>query len=164
MNLKLAFVVVASSIAAFSASVSQAGEPAACAVTQPPILPFVPPAPYPIEPPDGTFWFGNSSFWTRLETNGRWGVGDEHRLSTKVFWWRPGFNGAVENFPDLTVILRQLDAWSAPTTVTTKATNASDESFGGSVMLTGVSVPAPGCWEVTGRHRGNEVRFVVEVR
>jgi hypothetical protein len=162
MNLTVAVVVLAS-IAALNPSVSQTADPAACAVTRPPILAFVPPAPYPIEPSEGTFWFGTAAFWTRLEVDGRWGVGDENHLSTKVFWWRPGFNGAVENFPDLTVSLKRVDQQSLPITVTTKATNASDESFAGSVMSTGISVPAPGCWEVIGHHRGHEVRFVVEV-
>ena len=30
-------------------------------------------------------------------------------------------------------------------------------------MLTGVYVPAPGCWEITGEYHGNKLSFVVWV-
>ena len=164
MNLKSAFIVLAFSMASNPVPVRADGLTAdACPITRAPILPFVPPAPYPIDPPAGTFWFGTSSFWTMLSADGRWGVADENRISEKVFWWRPGFNGAIENYPELTVTLKRLDRPALTITAARRATNASHESFGGSAMLTGISVPAAGCWQVTGRHRGNEVTFVVEV-
>lgn len=162
MNLKSALVIV---VFTFAASASAQTDPPAvdaCPTTQPG-LPLVPPAPYPIEPPGDAFWFGTSAFWTMLRPDAHWRVANNGQISQKVFWWRPGFDGATENFPDLLVTVRRLDRSSPPIVATRKATNARDESFGGSTMLTGISIPAPGCWEITGRHRGSEVTFVVEV-
>jgi hypothetical protein len=31
------------------------------------------------------------------------------------------------------------------------------------VMLTGVIVPTPGCWEITGAYKGQQLNFVVWV-
>lgn len=163
MNAIVSVVAVFCWIAAAGPAVAQIDDRMTCPITSAPVLPFVPPAPYPIDPPPGTFWFGTAAFWTMLALDGRWGVADEHRISQKVFWWRPGFNGALENYPDVTVTLKRLDRRSPPITATTKATNASHESFGGWAMLTGVSVPTAGCWEITGRHRGSEVTFIVQV-
>lgn len=135
-----------------------------CPITEPG-LPLVPPAPYPIEAPYGTFWHGTSAFWTMLTPDGRWAFqrSESTSITQKVFWWRPGFNGVRENYPDLSVTLRRLDASTPPVTITERATNAYHEAFGGWTMLTGVKIPTPGCWEITGRHRGSEVSFVVHV-
>lgn len=133
-----------------------------CPITRP-SLPLVPPAPYPIVPSGETFWHGTAAFWTMLDASGRWSFPNRADvLGQKVFWWRPGFNGAIENYPDLTVTLRSLDTGEM-TIVTRKATNAHHESFGGWAMLTGIGIPSEGCWEITGEHRGHSVSFTVWV-
>ena len=133
-----------------------------CPITRP-SLPFVPPAPYPIVPSGEGFWHGTAAFWTLLRVDGYWSLSEgAGPFTQKIFWWRPGFNGSVENFSDLTVTLRNL-ATGELTIATRKATNASHKMFGGSVMLTGIRIPSYGCWEVTGEHRGHEVSFIVWV-
>lgn len=132
-----------------------------CPITQAPILPFVPPAPYPIEPPEG-FWHGTAALWTRLDAEGRWQLGGPNQLTQKVFWWYPGFDGAREWSPDFTLTARRLDTGQSKV-LSRKATNAFVASFGGSTILTGVKMPSAGCWEVTGEYRGNTLSFVVWV-
>jgi hypothetical protein len=34
----------------------------------------------------------------------------------------------------------------------------------GAFMLTGIELPAAGCWEITGHYHGSSLRFVVWVR
>ena len=45
----------------------------------------------------------------------------------------------------------------------TRATNAYNKDFGGWAMLVMVEFPASGCWELTGRYKGQTVSFVVYV-
>ena len=132
-----------------------------CPITQAPVLPFVPPAPYPIEPPGG-FWHGTAALWTMLDPAVQWQVGRATQLTQKVFWWYPGFNGARESSPAFTLTVRRLDSGRSKV-LSRKATNASHASFGGSTILTGVKMPSAGCWEVTGEYRGNSLSFVVWV-
>ncbi len=144
--------------------------PASCPVTVPPANPFTPPAPY--EPgmnPNG-FWFGTEKLWTALRKSGVWpwvphGPGHEHQvqpLTDKIFWWSVDFNWKKEEYPELKVTGRRLDG-DAPPLLTLPTTNAigGDET---AAMLTGVYVPAPGCWEITGDYKGEKLSFVVWVQ
>jgi len=137
-----------------------AGE--ACPVTIPPNPPFVPPAPYqPIPSPRG-FWYGTSALWTYLHGDGLWhGIREAGGYSNKLFLWTPGFDGRIEPRPDIIVVLRRLDA-EAPLVSSRGGTNA---FFDGSwAMLTGVTIPTAGCWEVTSAHGGQPLSFVVFVQ
>jgi len=136
---------------------------AACEVTPVPASPFTPPAPYPSTAPGTSFWHGHEGLWTMLQPNGTWAglPRNERGLRQKVFWWHPGFDGRVEGRPDLRVTGRRLDG---PESFTHgPATNARHADFGGWTMLTGIDVPVPGCWELTGTYRGQSVTFVVLV-
>src|SRR5207247_11186717 len=50
-----------------------------------------------------------------------------------------------------------------PISNVSRATNAYHKDFGGWAMLVGVEFPASGCWEVTGRYKGQTATFVVQV-
>ena len=126
-----------------------------CHATQPPVPAFTPPSPYSPAPfGDQTFLFGTDDLWVSL-THQPW-----QGLRHKIFWWRPGFDGAQEHHPTLTLTIRPVNG-SVTTSVERPATNA---HFGGEwSMLTMVDFPAAGCWEVRGSYGGHSVTFVASV-
>jgi hypothetical protein len=136
-----------------------------CAITRPPEPAFVPPAPYPAQPPPGygeAFWYGTAQLWTMLSAEGTW-TGLPHEsdgYSQKVFWWRAGYSGEAEPAPALTMTGRRLDATAAPLKAD-HPTNA--EADFGQAMLIGVTIPSTGCWELTGHYGGHDLSFVVWV-
>ena len=139
--------------------------PAFCPTTRPPDPPFVPPAPYPLTPPsvvDDQFWYGTNPLWTVLNTDGTWPMPKHNGvLFDKSFWWRQGYDWRTETEPELWVTGRRLDA-PAPAVSVSGATNGY-EQFMGAFMLTGIELPAGGCWEITGHYHGSSLRFVVWV-
>lgn len=138
---------------------------ASCAATTPANRPFVPPAPYPPQAPgEGTAWYGTDALWTVLDTDGTWRAlpHDDEGYRQKVFLWRPGYDGRVEQWPEVMVAGQRLDA-DAPPLFAEPATNAYRRDFGGWAMLVGVEVPTPGCWQLTATYRGASVTFIVRV-
>ena len=142
--------------------------PASCPVTVAPAVPFVPPGPY--ELGEKSFWFGTDNLWTALRKSGEvwyWAPrkpGHEHEvqpLTKKTFWCSVNFNYKEEYPPELKVTGRRLDG-DAPPLLTMQTTNA----FPGpaAAMLSGVYVPGPGCWEITGDYKGQKLSFVVWVQ
>ncbi len=77
----------------------------------------------------------------------------------KSFWWRKGYNAFTEQKPDLIVTARRIDG-EAPSLAVSRATNVAGKTPG---MLIGFSLPAAGCWEVSGHYDGHVVSFVVLV-
>jgi hypothetical protein len=137
----------------------------ACPITAAPEPAFVPPAPYPAAlPPDykDRFWYGTATLWTMLPRDGAWGGLPQSQggYFQKVFWWSAEYSIAGEPVPALVVTGRRLDGQSAPL-VADRPTNAYGD-FGQS-MLVGVTVPAAGCWQITGHYRGYDLSFVVQV-
>jgi hypothetical protein len=91
-------------------------------------------------------------------------------LTAKIFWWRVGYDWRAEPQPNLTIAGRRLDGPAPPLMVMTwprrdaapaQATNAIMGHT--SAMLTGIYVPTPGCWEITGDYQGDKLSFVVWV-
>src|SRR5882762_9091522 len=82
--------------------------PSGCPTTRPPDRAFVPPSPYPAVPPGhpGWFWLGSPELWIKLPVSGAWPA---LQSGEKVFWWREGFNGALETRPAIAVSGRRLD-------------------------------------------------------
>ena len=149
-------------------TVAVAGSPnttaASCPVTEPPDPPFIAPAPYAPEAPwPGFAWYGDELLWTVVRLDGVWSElpKDEHGYFQKVVWWREGYSWREEPEPALTVTGRRLDG-DAPPLESLPATNAYAEDMG-SAMMTGVLLPAAGCWEITGRYGTAELSFVVWV-
>lgn len=160
-------VIVAMLLAACSASTGPTNvdlEPVAlpvahntaCPVTQRPATPFIPPAPYPTNPPPGSdFWYGDAKLWTALTDGGEWA---QLALGEKFWWWSADFDVGTESEPALVVTARRLDG-EAPEFESDWATNGSHPTLG-TAMLVGVTLPTRGCWEITGRYKGHELVVV----
>jgi hypothetical protein len=146
--------------------------PNSCPVAHRPATPFIPSPPFreaaaQLAPP--IFLIGSDKLFTSISDPMVWEwrphpPGHEHEvqpLTAKVFWFRVGYDYRTEPQPDLKVTGRRLDG-PAPALVTfDHATNAIMGSMGS--MLTGVYVPTPGCWEITGDYKGDKLSFVVWV-
>jgi len=128
-----------------------------CLITQPPQPPFIPPPPWPAQPPDSDeFWFGDADLWTALPISGTW---RQLALGEKFWWWSEEFDVHEDATPDLVVTARRLDG-NAPVLQVSEATNGYHESFNWA-MLIGVILPSPGCWEFTGQYKGHQLSFVL---
>lgn len=131
-----------------------------CPVTQPPVTPFIPPGPWPAQPPGfpDEFWFGDAGLWTALPTGGSW---RQLALGEKFWWWSEEFDVKEDPTPDLMVTARRLDG-DAPVFQVSEATNGYHESFNWA-MLIGVKLASPGCWEFTGHYKDHQLSFVLWV-
>ena len=135
-----------------------------CPVSKPPDPPFVPPAPYEAVPGAGDFWYGTPDLWTDLPKDGVWSglpYEKDEGYGNKLFLWQAGYDGRREPQPDIILVVKRLDA-NAPLVSKRGGTNALFP--GADVMLTGVSFPAAGCWEVTAYHAGNTLTFVLSIK
>ncbi len=142
---------------------SSALPPATCGVTRAPSPAFVPPAPYPANPPAeyvGQFWYGTPDLWTILGSTGTWkGLQlGANGYAQKLFWWSQAYSASAEPKPALTITATRLDASAPPVTVS-EATNGSTDF--GDAMLVGVTLPTGGCWSITGHYHAHELNFVV---
>ena len=155
--------------------------PASCLVTSRPARPFIPPADYRTEElPEHLFWIGTNELWTTIYEPMVWQwaphqPGHEQEvqpLTAKIFWYRVGYDWRAEPQPKLTITGRRLDGPAPPLMVMTRprrngapaqATNAIIDYTGRGAMLTGIYVPVPGCWEITGDYEGDKLSFVVWV-
>jgi len=113
-----------------------------CSVTRPSDRPFVPPKPYWAGHGDGEFYYGTPALWTIVYP-------DWHIHSSKMPFWRVGYDWMTEADPRLTVAARRLDR-EAPLVWNGWANNAWDKS--GSFMTTGVDIPSSGCWEIAAHY------------
>ena len=140
--------------------------PSSCPVTVAPQKPFTPPPQYELDDNSAAFWIGSEKLWTALRKTGVWywaphppGPNNEiQRLTEKTFWGSVDFDWKTEYPPKLKVTGRRLDG-NAPPLLTLRSTNA----FPGpaAAMLSGVYVPTPGCWEITGEYKGEKLSYVV---
>ncbi len=151
---------------------SQRGQslpPASCPVTTRPEREFIPPADYrTTELPRNVFLIGSNDLWTQIFEPFIWDwhprrPGHELDLTNKIFWFRDGYNPRLEPQPDLKVTGKRLDGPGVELALDDRATNAFFQD-GRGAMLSGVYLPAPGCWEITGDYKGNKLSFVVWVR
>ena|ERR1051326_2167284 len=164
----LAAVALGSEQAASAQISPQPKPPASCRTTRP-AQPFIPPAPYVTLLEADWFLIGNEKLWTEVSETMVWewmphGPGQERDLTAKIFWFRVGYNWRTEPVPKLRVTGKRLDG-PAPPLVTPQgpATNVIGDDTGRGAMLTGVYVPTPGCWEITGNYEGDKLSFVVWV-
>jgi hypothetical protein len=144
--------------------------PASCSVTPRPTWEFRPPADYrPEQMPKNLFLIGNEKLWTAIREPMVWQwqahqPGHEKDLTAKIFWYRVGYSWRTEPIPKIKVTGRRLDG-DAPALMLPQgpATNAIVDDSGRGAMLTGVYVPTPGCWEITGDYEGDKLSFVAWV-
>ena len=146
--------------------------PASCPVTTPPARPFTPPAWY--EPADDDFWLGSEKLWTQGNKSGVWDwephkPGHEHEvqpLTVKISWGSVDYDWRTEPRPNLTVTGKRLDG-PAPPPLLMPMTNivpGPGPNAGPGSMLSGIYVPTPGCWEITGEYKDEKLSFVVWVQ
>ena len=136
--------------------------PASCPLTLPPAVPFTPPGERKMGKDDKSFWLGTEKLWIALPKSGVvWGWGprapDVPNLTAKIFWGSVDFDYHKREDYDLKVTGRRLDG-DAPPLWVDRVTNALFEPH--AAMLTGVYVPTPGCWEITGEYKGQKLSFV----
>jgi hypothetical protein len=139
--------------------------PDSCPVTLPPPVPFTPPGEHEMSKNDNSFWLGTEKLWISLRKSGEvWGwaprAPGQPDLTAKVFWGSVFFDYRKKEDYDLKVTGRRLDGEAPPLWVD-RVTNALFVPH--AAMLTGVYVPTPGCWEITGNRRGEKLSFVVWV-
>jgi hypothetical protein len=141
-----------------------------CPVTVPPQPGFVPPAPYPSEPPFGQVWYGSAELWTHLDPNGDvWrdlAVEKDGSIFNKTLWFSETFPSAAEgDFTGrdrVTLTAVRLDG-SAPTVVEHSQGMPGFRRDIKHFKLVGLVLPKPGCWEVTASYRGAELAYVLQV-
>jgi hypothetical protein len=173
MSLRLILVVVFATLTAGgqqnpsqqSPSRTESDRPASCPLNPRPATTFVAPAPFPSDLPADVFLSGTEKLWTVVSESMVW-EWSPHRpghekeaqpLTTKIFWYRVGYDPRTEPFPRLKVTGKRLDGLGGPLVVQYSNAIMGDVS----AMLTGVYIPTPGCWEITGDYKGDTVSFVV---
>jgi hypothetical protein len=137
-----------------SASVAAANDAfESCPVTKPSDA-FIPPPPYKSQRAPGSIFFGTPKLWTLVWIDGWQG--------RKLVWWSPGNDQKTTLAPGLSVTFTRLDAREPQL--------ATDHSNWGHIpdqpafITTGLNFPPDrGCWEITGRLGGEEVKYVVWV-
>jgi hypothetical protein len=172
-------LVLAMAFATFAASGQQTlanppqveAVPDSCPVAHRPATPFMPSSPpfreaaAQLAPP--VFLIGSDKLFTSISDPMVWEwrrhqPGHEQEvqpLTAKIFWFRLGYDYRTEPQPDLKVSGKRLDGPAPPLLTFDHATNAIMGNVGS--MLTGVYVPTPGCWEITGDYKGVKLSFVV---
>jgi hypothetical protein len=154
MQLRTIALALAISSGAFAAD--------SCPVTKPPNPPFVPPKPFP-EADRGTFYVGTPKLWVRVyvHPDGVWrGLPlwpEGYR--EKIVWFSEGYIAKADPQPAIEISGRRLDAKAPPLVVTGANGSWTSVDF----IMSGVNFPTVGCWEIAGRFRGAEVKFVVQV-
>jgi hypothetical protein len=151
------------SLAAAEPIESRSGIREECPVTLPPVRPFIPPPPYAALPESPQhFWLGTSALWVMPRVDGTWrGQRTALGYRDKLFLWRPGFDGRVEQQPEVTVVAKRLDD-EMPPYVVSRATNALLPS-GEWTMLTALDIPSVGCWQLSAQYQGTTVAWIVWV-
>ncbi len=121
-----------------------------CPVTTAPEPPFAPPAPYSSNVGSHEFLYGTPALWTVVYPDWRIHSGG------KLAFFRQGYDAMKEMDPQLSVVARRLDG-DAPLVRNRRANNAFIEGRGlaGMFMVTGIDIPAAGCWEIAVRYVGS---------
>jgi hypothetical protein len=128
-----------------------------CPVTQPPDPAFVPPSGYPTAT-GNSFHVGTPKLWVLVHP-GPWRslpVWPEG-YRQKIVWWSEGYDAHADPLPEITITGRRLDGDAPPMVVTGANGSWTTVDF----IMSGVNFPTTGCWEIAGRFKGAEVKFVV---
>lgn len=152
-------------LAAFAHHASAADPHESCPTTRPPDPPFTPPSRYWSDAESGSIWYGTRSLWTNLANDGVWPMRNNSAhgkgYTTKLVYWREGFDWRKENEPKLVVTAKRLDQ-NAPLITVTRA-NAVFVNTDRAAMMTGFNIATAGCWEISANYRGRTLSFIVSV-
>lgn len=136
--------------------------PKSCQVTVLGREAFTPASEKPEGPPEmyDAVWYGTPELYTMINPDGesstnRW-LGGE-----KTFWWSEDFSISTEPEPDIVVTARRLDGET--TYEATQTTHGMRDDIG-NFMLVGVTLPEPGCWELTASYQGTSLSYVIWVK
>ena len=141
--------------------------PASCPLTSPTPGDFTPPLPYPEEPPAlyNAAWYGTDQLWTMIGLQGEAWHGlphDDGTYTQKLLWWREGLDPLAEPSPALRVTASRLDAPILTIEGAFPATHGIRGDIG-NFMLTGIDLPSPGCWRITGSYQTAQLSYIVWV-
>ncbi len=146
MNSRCLFLTFSLAIWAGCVHPSLAADKHACPITKLSDHPFVPPPPYQSTVGSNEFLYGTPALWTLIYPG--WHV----HSGGKLPFFRQGYDWMKEKDPRLTVVARQLDG-KGPLVWNGWANNAGPvEGIVGGFMVTGVDIPAPGCWEIAAHY------------
>jgi len=142
--------------------------PSSCPVTKPSGQTFIPPAPYAAQASLDQFWFGTDKLWTALPVAGTWSGLPRYRpidqtyYRNKLTFWRQGYNPHSEPRPNLTVTGKRLDGPAGPLLSDGKGHGGwtNEHEF----IMTGINLPTPGCWEITGHYESDQLNETDEIR
>jgi len=122
-----------------------------CPVTRPSDPPFTPPAPYSSSVGSHEFLYGGPALWTVVYPD--WHI----HSGGKLPFFRQGYDWAKEQAPRITVVARRLDR-EEPLVWNGWAGSGFIEGKGlaGMFMVTGIDIPASGCWEIAAHYVENQ--------
>jgi hypothetical protein len=130
-----------------------------CPATTPPDTVFVPPPSYP-KAAGKTFYVGTPKLWVTIYPGPWRGLSlwpEGYRQ--KIVWWSEGYDAKADPLPAIAISGRRLDGNAPPLVVAGANGSWTTADF----IMSGVNFPTKGCWEITGRYKGAEVKFVVSI-
>ena len=131
-----------------------------CPVTRAPDPAFVPPSPYP-EAQGKSFYVGTQKLWVLVYPSPWSGLPHwTEGYRQKIVWWSEGYDAKADPRPAIAINGRRLDGDAPPLVVTGANGSWTTVDF----IMSGVNFPTTGCWEITGKFKGAEVKFVVSVQ
>ncbi|MGD1098181.1 MAG: hypothetical protein ABSB35_40110 [Bryobacteraceae bacterium] len=133
---------------------------AQCPTTTAPNPPFVPPAPYFANAyPSLGLLYGTASLWTWISTDPESWRGPaccrtQHPFVAKLAYTRARFDARKENDPELTIVAtpRRFGAFGLGGTRQRNVGPRRPQRFANMTMLTGLDLPAAGCWGIAARY------------
>ena len=129
-----------------------------CPITKPSDSSFVPRAPYPAGTPFGGFFFGTPKLWTLLW--GNWQSATNG--GNKTVWWSEGYSAKADPEPKLLITAQRWNTHDPPVVLTDHGNGAWIEGQP-DFITAGVPLPGAGCWQITARLSGAELKFVVRL-
>ena len=158
----LIFVIALVTVAILPAKLGAQAD--TCPVTQAPVPAFAPPVGN-TTPVAGGFFYGTSKLWVQVRPHQR---PLDNFIRQKIVWWSEGYDWTANPHPALTISGRRLDG-AAPALSVDKNVDGSYDVNGsyrddmGSFIMSAVNFPTRGCWEITGKLNGTELKFVVSL-
>jgi hypothetical protein len=143
--------------------------PGTCPVTKASDHSFIPSWPYPTAPYLGGSWFGTDKLWTILPEAGTWRAPSLQYtpsglpLREKSVWFSHSDGRRTDQESYLSVTGTRLDSPGPPLMADQSKPACCWAGRDQAYMMTVLTIPTLGCWEVTGRLADDKLTFVVWV-